>query len=384
MAAMSESPDALIIGGGLIGLAIAWRASVLGMRAVVVDPHPGEGASWAAAGMLAPVSEAHHGEEALLRLNIAAAEAYPAFIEELEAETEVGCGYRRCGTLVVGFDADDVRALGDLAELQQSLGLPVERLDSRGCRELEPLLSPSVRGGIHVPGDHQVDNRRLVHALTVAVERRATLVRQRVTELIVTGERAEGVTLDDGRSMHAPAVILAAGCWSAGLPGQPPGARPPVRPVKGQVLRLRVPLHPPSLTGTVRWLVEGSAGYAVPRVDGEIVLGATSEERGFDTEVTAGGVHQLLRDAYRVVPGITEAVLTESRAGLRPGSPDNAPLLGWTGVEGLMLATGHHRNGVLLTPITARAITGLLATGEADPAVAAFAPDRFSVAAGAR
>jgi glycine oxidase len=375
---MSESPDALIVGGGLIGLAIAWRASTHGLRVTVIDPHPGRGASWAAAGMLAPVSEAHHGEEALIRLNVAAAEAYPAFVEELEAETEVPVGYRRCGTLMVGFDADDVRALGDIAAHQESLGLPVLRLGGRACRELEPMLTPSVSGGIHVPGDHQVDNRRLVHALTVAVERRATLLRQRVTGLIVTGDRAEGVTLDDGRTLHAPTVVIAAGCWSRDLPGLPAPARPPVRPVKGQVLRLRIPVVPALFGGTIRWLAEGSAGYVVPRADGELVLGATSEERGFDTEVTADGVFQLLRGAHQVIPGISEATLTECRAGLRPGSPDNAPMLGRTGVEGLVMATGHYRNGVLLTPITARAIASLLATGEVDPVVAPFASDRFA------
>jgi glycine oxidase len=147
--AVSESPDVLIIGGGLIGLAIAWRASALGLRVTVIDPHPGEGASWAAAGMLAPVSEAHFGKEPLTRLNLAAAEAYPAFIEELEAETGASCGYRRCGALVVGFDADDMRVLDDLAQLQRRLGLAFERLGGRACRELEPMLAPAVSGGLH-------------------------------------------------------------------------------------------------------------------------------------------------------------------------------------------------------------------------------------------
>jgi glycine oxidase len=380
---MRESPDAVIIGGGLIGMAIAWRASVHGLQVVVVDPHPGEGASWAAAGMLAPVTEAHFGEEALTRLNVAAAAAYPGFIAELEAETDVACGYRRCGTLTVGFDADDMRVLDDFAALQRGLGLQLDRLSARACRELEPMLSPAVSGGVHVPGDHQVDNRRLLHALTVAVERRATLRRQRVTELLLAGDRVEGVILDDGRPLPAPTVVLAAGCWSAGVAGIPRCALPPVRPVKGQVLRLRVPLEPPLFAGTIRWLVQGSPGYLVPRADGEVVLGATSEERGFDTEVTAGGVFQLLRDAYQVVPGITEAVLTETRAGLRPGSPDNAPLLGRTGVEGLLMATGHHRNGVLLTPITAEAIAALLTGGDVDPVAAPFTPHRFAAPAAA-
>jgi glycine oxidase len=376
---VSESPDVLIVGGGLIGLAIAWRASALGLRVTVADPHPGEGASWAAAGMLAPVSEAHFGEEALTRLHLASAEAYPAFIEELEAETGAGCGYRRCGALVVGFDADDMRVLDDLAQLQRRLGLAFDRLSGRACRELEPMLAPAVSGGLHVPGDHQVDNRRLVRALIAAVERRATLLRRRVAGVVIASGRVEGVTLDDGSSLAAPAVVLAAGCWSRDLAGLPSHLLPPVRPVKGQILRLQGPVEPPLFGGTIRWLTQGSPGYVVPRASGEIVVGATAEERGFDTEVTVGGVLQLLRDAYQVVPGITEAVLAESRAGLRPGSPDNAPLIGVTEVDGLVIATGHHRNGVLLTPITARAVAALLATGEADPAVAGFAPGRFRV-----
>lgn len=377
---MSGRPDVVIVGGGLVGLGIAWRASARGLRATVIDPHPGEGSSWAAAGMLAPVTEAHFGEEALIRLNVAAADAYPQFVDELEAETGMGCGYRRCGTLVVGFDADDTRALDDLAEFQRGLGLAVERLGSRGCRELEPMLAPSIRGGIHVAGDHQVDNRRLVHALTRAVEGRATLLRQRVTEVLIDGDRVSGIRLDDGRSVASPAVVLAAGCWSAEVAGVPEPDRPPVRPVKGQILRLRVPAEAPLLDRTVRWMVEGSRGYLVPRADGEIVLGATSEERGFDTQVTAGAVHELLRDAHRVVPGISEAQLGECRAGLRPGSPDNAPILGRGAVEGLVLATGHHRNGVLLTPLTANSIAQLLATGEVDPLIAPFSGTRFSTA----
>ena len=381
MGPVSERADVVIVGGGLVGLGIAWRASALGLRVTVVDPHPGAGSSWAAAGMLAPVTESHFGEEALIRLNLAAADAYPAFVEELEAETGMGCGYRRCGTLVLGFDADDTRALDDLAEFQRGLGMAVERLSGGACREMEPMLAPGIRGGVHVAGDHQVDNRRLVRALTAAVERRATLLRQRVAEVLVAGDRVSGVRLDDGRSVTSTSVVLAAGCWSAEVVGVPEPDRPPVRPVKGQILRLRVPAEAPLLGRTVGWLVEGSRGYLVPRADGEIVLGATSEERGFDTQVTAGAVHELLRDAHRVVPGISEAELTECRAGLRPGSPDNGPILGRGTVEGLVLATGHHRNGVLLTPLTANSIAHLLATGEVDPVIAPFSRNRFRTAA---
>jgi glycine oxidase len=382
MGAMTGSPDAVVVGGGVIGLGVAWRAARLGVRITLVDPEPGRGASWAAAGMLAPVTEAHPGEEALLALGLASAALYPGFVAELEAETGLPVGYRRCGTLAVGLDADDVRALDDLAGLRRRLGLDAERLNGRECRDLEPMLAPGVRGGVHAASDHQVDNRRLVAALTRVVDRSCEVVRQRVSEVIVGRGRAEGVRLESGAVVSGAAVVIAAGCRSGEVPGIPAAVRPPVRPVKGQILRLRVPAGPPLLTRTVRWLAHGQSGYLVPRDDGELVLGATQEERGFDAQVTAGAVLELLRDAYSIVPGVAEAALEECRAGLRPGSPDNAPLLGPTRVDGLLMATGHHRNGVLLTPITARSIAGLLATGEVDPAIAAFAPDRF-VTAGA-
>ncbi len=380
---VTESPDVVVIGGGLIGLGIAWRASLLGLRVTVADPEPGRGASWAAAGMLAPVTEAHFGEEALIRLNVAAAARYPGFVEELEAETGMECGYRRCGTLAVGLDGDDVRALDDLAVFQRSLGLEAVRLSGRQCRELEPLLAPGIRGGLHVASDHQVDNRRLVRALLAAVTRRAELVPERVTEVVVAAGHVSGVLLGGGTTLRAGAVVVAAGCWSADLPGIPASGCPPVRPVKGHILRLRVPAEPPLIGRTVRWLARGVPGYLVPRLDGELVLGATSEERGFDTEVRAGAVHELLRDAHEVIPGISEACLAECRVGLRPGSPDNAPILGLTDVEGLVLATGHHRNGVLLTPITADTIGSLLAEGRTDPVIAPFGLARLSAPVGA-
>jgi glycine oxidase len=377
---MTERPDAVVIGGGVIGLAIAWQAAARGLRIAVVDPDPGTGASWAAAGMLAPVSEAHFGEEALIRLNLAAARGYPDFIERLEAETGMECAYRRSGTLAVGLDADDLRVLDDLAQFQRSLGLDVERLSGRECRSLEPMLAPGLRGGVHVASDHQVDNRRLVGALRAAVSERATLRSGRVSRVLVSAGRVRGVGLEDGDELHAPWVVLAAGWRSGDIDGIPERLRPPVRPVKGQILRLRVPARAPLLKRTLRWLAQGSVGYLVPRADGEVVLGATSEERGHDTEVTAGAVHDLLRDAHRLVPAVAEAVLAECRAGLRPGSPDNAPILGETELPGLVVATGHHRNGILLTPVTAHGVAALLAGEEPDPLLAPFSPLRFSAA----
>lgn len=376
------APDVVVVGGGLIGLATAWRATQRGLSVTVVDPAPGSGASWAAAGMVAPVSEASYGEESLLALNIESARRYPAFVAEVEAASGQNPGWRPTGTLVVAFDSGDKATLDALHRYQASLGLDSEPLTSREVRRLEPMLSPSVRGGLHVPGDHQVDNRALTAAVLITAERSGVVVvRKRVAEVLVEGRRATGVRLDDGTAMRAGQVLLAAGYRSGTIPGLPDDVLPPVRPVKGQILRLRCDPRHPLLRRTVRGVVAGSSVYLVTRANGEIVVGATSEEQGEDTRVTAGGVYQLLRDAHELVPGLTETELVESWAGLRPGSPDNRCMLGPTALPGLVLATGHHRNGILLAPITADLVSEILATGEVPVAAQAFAVARFPAVA---
>jgi glycine oxidase len=265
----------------------------------------------------------------------------------------------------------------ELLEFQRRLGLEVDELSGRECRRLEPMLTPSVRGGILVAGDHSVDNRRLANALLTACDLAGVELRQAaVAELIVSGDRATGVQLADGDTVSAATVLLAAGAWSADLPGLPPGIAPPVRPVKGQILRLRS--RGGFLDRTVRALVAGHHVYCVPRADGELVVGATSEELGFDSTTKAGGVYELLRDAHAVLPGISELELVEASAGLRPGSPDNAPILGPTALPGLLVATGHHRNGVLLTPVTGDVIAAVVETGELPEVAATFTPKRFA------
>jgi glycine oxidase len=373
--------DVVVVGGGVIGLAVAWRTAAAGLHVALADPEPGRGASWAAAGMLAPVTEVHFGEEPLLQLNLASNAAWPGFAAELAAAAGVDPGYRRCGTLVVARDADENAALDDLYAFQVRLGLPVERLRGREARRLEPGLAPGTRGAILVDSDHQVDNRALVAALVAACEGVGVrLLRDEVVRVDVSADRARGVRLAGGTSVAADRVVLAAGCRSGGVGGLPPDATPPVRPVKGQLLHLRGPLsadgRPPLATRTVR----GLEAYVVSRSDGRVVVGATAEERGFDTTVTAGAVHHLLRAARELLPGVDELELVEATAGLRPGTPDNAPLLGAGGVEGLVLATGHYRNGVLLTPATAEAISTLLVTGTAPSSIEPFDPRRFVVA----
>jgi glycine oxidase len=366
--------DVLVVGGGVIGLGVAWRAAQAGMAVTVVDPSPGRGASWAAAGMLAPVTEVHYGEQPLLRLNLAAADRWPGFAAELEEAAGGQVGYRRCGTLTVARDTDDNAALEDLYRFQLRCGLQVERLRSRDCRRLEPGLAPSVRGGVLAPGDHQVDNRALAGALLAACERAGVrLLADRATRLRLDGERVTGVTVAGGASLAAATVVLAAGCWSRQLGGLAAELLPPVRPVKGQLLHLRGAAADPLCRRNVR----GLEVYVVPRADGRVVVGATVEEQGFDTRVTAGAVHDLLRAALELLPDVAELELVETVAGLRPGSPDNAPLLGPAGVDGLVVATGHYRNGILLAPVTAEAVAELLATGQVPEAIAPFSPARL-------
>ncbi|MEU3086298.1 glycine oxidase ThiO [Streptomyces massasporeus] len=379
---MSASSDVLVIGGGIIGLVTAWRSAQRGFTTALVDPEPGGGAAQVAAGMLAAVTELHYGEQTLLGLNLASARRYPDFAAELTELTGQDLGYRRCGTLAVALDADDRAHLRELHALQQQSGLESQWLSGRECRRLEPMLAPGVRGGLRVDGDHQIDPRRLAGALVAACERAGVVFhRTWAKRLTVVRDRATGAVLADGTEAAAGQVVLAGGSLSGRLAGVPQDVLPPVRPVKGQVLRLTMPLrHGPFLSRTVRAVVRGSHVYLVPRESGELVVGATSEELGWDTTVTAGGVYELLRDAHELVPGITELPLTETRAGLRPGSPDNAPLLGPTGLEGLLLATGHYRNGVLLTPVTGDAMAHVLATGELPEEARPFTPKRFSPA----
>ncbi|GAA1392031.1 glycine oxidase ThiO [Kitasatospora putterlickiae] len=373
--------EVLVIGGGIVGLAVAWRAAQRGLRVLVVDPRPGGGAAQVAAGMLAPVTELQYGEEPLLRLGMASNERYAAFAAELtEAAGGRDTGYRRCGTIAVALDSDDREELRELHAFHQRLGLDSQWLTGREARRLEPMLAPGVRGGLHVTDDHQVDGRRLAAALVHACERAgAVLHRTEATGLLVEHDRATGARLATGESVTADRVVLAAGSRSHLLPGLPPGVLPAIRPVKGQVLRLRVPeAYRPFLSRNVRAVVRGGHLYLVPRENGELVIGATTEEQGYDTTVTAGGVYELLRDAHELVPGITELPLVETGAGLRPGSPDNAPLLGPTALPGLVAATGHYRNGVLLTPVTGDLVAEYLATGTLPELARPFSPTRFT------
>ena len=364
--------DLVVVGGGVIGLAVGWWVARHGRRRVtVVDPDAGEAASWVAAGMLAPVTESTFGEQALLRLNLLAAARFPGFAAELEDAAGVEVGLRREGTLSVAYDAGDRAVLARMAALRRSYGLTTDELDAGACRRLEPLLSADVQGGVFAAGDWSVDNRRYLAALRAAADAAgARTVAGRVARVDVADGQVAGVTLDDGRAERADAVVLAAGAWTGAIGGVPPQVR--VRPVRGQLLRLRLPAGmPPVLGRTVRATVRGNDVYLVPRADGEVVVGATSDERGFDRTVTAGAVHDLLRDAMAVVPVLAELELAETCVGLRPGTADNGPVVAATGVGGLIVATGHYRNGVLQSAATAEAVAALL---DGDPPAPEWAP----------
>ena len=363
--------DAAIIGGGVIGLSVAWRAARAGINVAVVDPDPGSGASHFAAGMIAPVGEAEFGEEAVVALNRDSAARYPSFIAELELDAGRSAGYRQTGTLHVAVDGDEQIAFERQLRYLRQLGLPVERLTSRETRELEPGLAPSVRGGMLVQSDHQVDPRAMVPTLLQACSRLGVQIHRSRASLLVDGGRVTGVALESGEVLEAAKVVLAAGCWSGNIPGVPQDDIPPVRPVKGQILRLRG--APELIARTIR----GGSVYILPRGDGRVIIGGTVEERGFDTSVIAGAVYELLREARALVPDVAELELVEASAGLRPGSPDNMPMVGDSTTEGLIVATGHYRNGYLLAPATADAVSGALAGAPWPEATRPWAPSRF-------
>lgn len=347
---MSVSNTVAVVGGGVVGLSCAWRAASAGFEVTVHDPAPGSGASGVAGGMLAPVTEAVPGEEELLAMGAAALRRWPRFAADLAA-AGVDPGLNTAGTLVVGLDPGDRAELDRQAEQLLRMGRRVEVLVGREARRAEPALGPQVRRALSVPGDLSVDNRALVASLLAACGR--------------AGVRFRARCCDD--LPHADAVVLAAGAYSAALH---PALRGAIRPVKGEILRLRGRRGvPPPPSRTVRAVVGGRHCYLVPRPGGRVVLGATQREVGFDTEVTAGGVRELLTDAERVLPAIAEYVLEETAAGLRPGSPDNLPVIGEL-EPGVLAATGHHRNGILLAPLTADAVLALL-RGEPVPDEAA-------------
>jgi glycine oxidase len=420
MSTLTTPPDVVIVGGGIIGLSIAWRASQRGLSVTLLERDEVGGAtSRVAAGMLAPVAEAEFGEAGrrLLDLGLRSAEMWPGFAAEIEDATGMPVKLLLVPTLMIARDEDEARELERQLAYRESLGLETERLRASIAREREPGLAPTVRLALEAPGDHSVEPRQALAALRLACERAGVCIRERakVSSIVLdeAGERVKGVLVHSGQAasgqaasgeapssqaassraasneaassqapssqaasgeeLRADRVVIAAGPWSPQIEGLPTSAQVRVRPVKGQILRLRDPAGPGLVTHVVRF----TGGYLVPRGDGRYVLGASVEEKGFDLKPTAGVLYELLRDCSELVPGIDELRIEELSAGLRPGSPDNVPSIGPGAVAGLLWATGHHRNGILLAPLTAELVATQLAGEPVPPFADACSPDRF-------
>jgi glycine oxidase len=372
-----------IIGAGVVGLGIAWRLAARGVTVSVFDRGAaGAGATHAAAGMLAACAEAEPGEEALVALGRDSQARWPTFAEELKQASGIDVELRREGTLVIALTADDQARLFHHLAFQQRLKLPLQWISAAETRKREPHLAGKLAGAVFAPEDHQVDNRKLALALRIAAQAAGASINehQPVTAISSHGRRVDGVALADGRKHAADAVVLAAGAWSrsvaASIAELAPQSLPPVRPIKGQMLALRMDPAAPLVTHVI-W---GPGIYMVPRLDGRLILGATVEEKGFDSTLTAGGLLTLLEAAWRAVPAIEELPIDEMWVGHRPGSRDDAPILGPAPLDGLIYATGHHRNGILLAPVTADAIARLVLDGTLDPAIRPFGIERFTPA----
>lgn len=371
--------DVAVIGAGVIGLSIAWRLARRGLDVAVFErAAAGAGASLAATGMLAAAAEHEPGGQEFLALALESQRQWPQFRLALEAQAGLAIDYRDCGTLVVALARDEVERLRFRYELHRRCGLATRWLNGGEVRALEPQLRPSVAAGLLCPDDHQVDPRRVMAALRAALlAAGGRLVEQcAVAALDIAGGRARGVVTAAG-TCRAPRIVVAAGAWSGAV--APAGVVIPVHPLRGQALA--VTTAPGTALARMIWTEQI---HLAPKGDGRLIVGATVEECGFDDAVTAGGLYALLEGARRAFPAIEDMPIEAVWTGFRPSSIDDAPILGETPIAGLVIATGHHRNGYLLAPATAHAIEALMLDG-ALPAVAqAFGLDRFAAAAAER
>ena len=369
-----RSQDIVVVGAGVIGASSAWRLAQGGHTVTMIGDPQASPASDVAAGMLAPVTEVEFGNEKLLELNLASSRMYGGFVEDLTDAVGLDVGYRQCGTLMVARDDDDRRALDEVFEFQRRLGLEVNRMSSQEIRNREPVLSPRVRGGIWVDGDHQIDPSALLAALIAAGEAAGvSSLQDRVVD-VVPGAGGAEVRTGSGLRLSCDTVVLAAGSYTGTIGGSG-RLSIPVRPVKGQLVHLRARAGIPLPGANIR----GLDVYVVTRADGRVVVGASVEEQGFDKTLTAGAVHDLLRDAYELWPGVVELEFSGVTAGLRPATPDNAPVIGVL-EDHVIVATGHFRNGVLLAPVTAATVVELV-NGGSPASIAGFDPHRFAASA---
>jgi glycine oxidase len=369
-----ERWDAVVIGGGVMGLSSAWSLADLGHDVLLLEQETvGSGASRAAAGMLAPYAEIEFHEDALLAFAEESQKLWPAFAEEVEQESSVDIEFDDTGTLLVALDPDTRSELERQYDYQKSRGAPVEWLSADACREREALLSPYISDGVYSPRDYQVSNRRTVDALATIAREKGVHIEEhaKVERLIVEHGNLVGVGCSDDSTFRAERVVIASGAWTSLLSGAS-NLPKMFRPVKGQMVALEMPDEL-----SVQHVVRGPGTYLVPKADGSLVVGATSEERGFDASLTAGGLYELLRGAYEILPASYEFPVKETWTGFRPGSRDNGPLLGETDVNGLFVVAGHYRNGIQQLPATYRAMRKVFAGGELPEWAAPFHCSRF-------
>lgn len=368
-----DAVEHLIVGGGLIGLSLAFELLERGRSVLVLErDEPGCGATDVAAGMLAPISEADTGPDAVVGLGQESLRLYPGFVKRVEQRSGLDCAYRTDGMLWVATNRDERSELEHIENTLRAKGLAAQRLGAPQVLEREPHLSPRVTGGLLVTGDHQVDPRALVRGLDAAIRLLGGRIESgRTVERIEKDGRVCGSSKDGTYfEYRAERVVLAAGAWGEqiALPIAPPG----LRPVKGQLVRLRG-------TPLVRHVLRTPEVYLVPRATGELLVGATAEEMGFDLEPTAGAVLDLLRHAWELLPGIYDLELAEINVGLRPALMDHLPAIGPAGSPGLFLALGHFRHGILLAAATAFYLAEMLHTGEDQTALRPFLPERLTI-----
>ena len=367
----------IIVGAGVIGMGIGWQLARHGVQVTLLDRGAaGAGASSAAAGMLAPTAEVKFEEHGLIALNRQSLDLYRDFTAEVESASGLSIDYRAQGTLVVGLDRDDVEALDRMLAFQHSLGMEAARLSGDQAREIEPSLSPNVHGAVWCPGDHQVDPRALVRALRAALTHAGAELREHATvaRLATEGAQIRGVVVESGELVEGDCVLLATGAWTSPKrlgQGLERGAIPSIRPVRGQMIALQMEARAPLCEHVVR----APDAYLVPKSDGRLIVGATMEERGFDDRMTAGGMFELLRGAWEAMPGVYDLFVAETWVGHRPMSLSNEPIMGPSPhIDGLWCATGHGRNGILLTPLTAYAMSQSILRGCATDPIAHLAP----------
>lgn len=364
----------VIAGGGIIGLSIGWEMVRQGHTVTIVERgEVGREASWLAAGMLAADAEVGFEELELYRVSRESLRRWPSFAKRLEKESGMEVGYQADGTIVVADDRDSAEALRRMFEFQREEGIHVRWLTGAEALDLEPFLAPGLSAAVFAKADHQVDNRKVIRALEIAfLQAGGKLIEKTSVTAIVPDDRRPSVDTDTGEPVSADVVVLAAGAWSRQIDGIEPDLLPPVRPIKGQIIELAV--EPPF---DLHYVIRGPKAYLAPKRDGRIIVGATAEEKGFDTRVTAGGIYSILEGAWRIVPGIYDLPVLETRAGLRPGTRDNDPIVGWSELPGVYYATGHYRHGILHAVITAEEVALEIGTGTESSWLAHFRPNRF-------